>query len=143
MPVKQATNNLEDIIEHGKQKGYLTYDEVNSYLSDEVTTPEEIDHVFDLLDEEGINVVEPEEKTSSKEENLIVEPQVKGAPIDDPVKMYLKQMGQIPLLTREEELEMAERIENAEFEYRRVIFFYWIFLIWFVILVTIEMTTSY
>ncbi|MCX5706296.1 MAG: RNA polymerase sigma factor RpoD [Candidatus Omnitrophica bacterium] len=124
-----AAKDLEKIIALGRQKGFLTYDEVNNLLPEELSSSEEIDHLFELLGNEDIQVIEneddkPLEKTSSMvaKEDLLSE-QLKSEerflPLDDPVKMYLKQMGSISLLSREHEIELAKRIEDAEEKFKR------------------------
>jgi RNA polymerase primary sigma factor len=116
--------DVEKIIALGRQKGFLTYDEVNDLLPDGVSSSEDIDHIFDLLGNEDIQIVETEEeaaetdKTSQRIKEEILAEQVKTEeqffPLDDPVKMYLKQMGSISLLSREEEIDLAKKIEEAE-----------------------------
>lgn len=130
MRKKELTKkNVEKIIALGKQKGYLTYDEVNELLSDEISSSEEIDKVFELLGNEDIQVVESIEskerekqmaqnlKTEAFNESLAMAERF--LPLDDPVKMYLKQMGSISLLSRENEIELAKKIEEAEEKFKR------------------------
>src|SRR3989338_4471989 len=139
MKGKDFKEDVEKLISLGKSKGYLTYDEVNSALSNEVDSSEEIDQVFEILDGKDIKVVDSEgdldtENDSSestedeirrlreeqnKEENIYSE---KFIPLDDPVKMYLKQMGSIPLLSRENEINLAKRIEEAELKFAEALY---------------------
>jgi RNA polymerase primary sigma factor len=115
--------DVEKIIALGRQKGFLTYDEVNDLLPEGVSSSEDIDHIFDILGNEDIQIVETEEeadgeKQSSRIKEDILAEQIKTEeqffPLDDPVKMYLKQMGSISLLSREEEITLAKKIEEAE-----------------------------
>jgi RNA polymerase primary sigma factor len=136
---------LDKLIAIGKEKGQLTYDEVNQILPEEVVSSGQIDEILSILEDENIQLVEDapkEEKAiepeSEKEE---VETEQKApratepppaeaeeevipaaAQMDDPVRMYLRQMGQISLLTREQEIELAKRIEQAENKYRETVF---------------------
>jgi len=124
----QGSKDLEKIVALGRQKGYLTYDEVNDLLPEDISSSDDIDRLFEILGNEDIQVVErqedrPVEKSSiAIKEDLMAE-QLKSEerfiPLDDPVKMYLKQMGSISLLTREHELELAKRIEDAEEKFKR------------------------
>ncbi|MFA5157069.1 MAG: RNA polymerase sigma factor RpoD [Candidatus Omnitrophota bacterium] len=123
--------NVEKIIALGRQKGYLTYDEVNDLLADDVSSSEEIDKIFELLGNEDIQVVENVEEKSPaqqtqqalalKEEamNESVAAAERFMPLDDPVKMYLKQMGSISLLSRENEIDLAKKIEDTDEKFKR------------------------
>ena len=119
--------DVEKIIILGRQKGYLTYDEVNDLLPEGVASSEDIDRILDLLGNEDIQVVESEEekeveKPAEVPKEDILSEQLKieerFLPLDDPVKMYLKQMGSIPLLSRENEIELAKKIEAAEDKFK-------------------------
>ena len=127
--------DIDKLVLLGKKKGFLTYSEVNEALSDSVESSEEIDKVFDVLDGKDIKIVETEDdeiegpgkldqetreqevrrvREENKEDDVYSE---KFIPLDDPVKMYLKQMGSIPLLSRENEISLAKRIEDAEIKF--------------------------
>jgi RNA polymerase primary sigma factor len=117
---------VRKLIRAGKDKGYLSYDEVNDILPEEIVSSEEIDDVFAALHNADIKVVESEEEMEGIP--LVVKGGQKKVAtrkfvqIDDPVKMYLKQMGQIPLLTRDEELELAQRIKKKEKDLKEIVF---------------------
>lgn len=116
---------VRKLIKAGRNKGFLSYDEVNDILPDNVVSSDEIDEVMGALQDADIKVVEPEE---AEKLPLVVKAEQKTVKIrkfvqiDDPVKMYLKQMGQIALLTRDEELELAKRIKSTEKEFKRIVF---------------------
>ena len=119
---KVLERSIEQLVELGKKKGYLTYDEINHFLSEEVVSAEEMDVVFEQLDNQNISVLESAEVEEWEREKEKKEVHVVSSPVDDPVKMYLKQMGQIPLLTREEEVRLAKEIESREEVLRDEIF---------------------
>jgi RNA polymerase primary sigma factor len=125
-------SNLEDLrrlISIGKEKGYLTYDEVNSVLPDNLVSSERIDDMMMIFDEMDIEIldaaqaakvlkekIEKESGVSEEEESgLRLEEDASGR-VTDPVKMYLREMGMVCLLTREGEVEIAKRIEEGERE---------------------------
>ena len=124
---KPISERLAQVITMGRDKGRLTYDELNNLLPEDVASPEEIDELLTLLGKENIEIVdkpssarpsqlEEREEKEQKEEEAAELAEV--GQLDDPVKMYLRQMGQISLLTREQELTLAKKIEAAEFAYR-------------------------
>jgi len=128
-----AAKDMEKIIALGRQKGYLTYDEVNDLLPEELSSSEDIDRLFELLGNEDIQIIENEEDRAAEKaapavikEDALAE-QLKAEerflPLDDPVKMYLKQMGSISLLSRENEIELAKKIEEAEEKFKRAVLF--------------------
>jgi len=133
---KQQTSkkDIEKIIALGKRKGFLTYDEVNDLLPEDISSTDEIDQIFDLLGNENIQILESEEAQSAVEREVAdiakaeaIDEQIRledrFLPLDDPVKMYLKQMGSIPLLSRENEIELAKKIEETEDKFRSAALF--------------------
>ena len=110
---KILERSIKQLVELGKKKGYLTYDEINHFLSEDIFNVQSLDTIFEHLDNKDISVLEAKEVPEwEKEKKKQVTPTTQ--PIDDPVKMYLKQMGQIPLLSRDEEIRLAKKIEDAE-----------------------------
>ncbi len=129
---KDFDREMQRLIDMGREKGCLTYDEINEILPDDVFSSEQIDDMFMKLHDENIKVVDEEdaaaeaeeiaeEKTEEKtvEEKSEAEPEEVRMPyMGDPVRMYLRQMGQIPLLTRDEEIRLAKEIEVTEEDFR-------------------------
>ncbi len=118
---KLLERSIGQLIDLGKKKGYLTYDEINHFLSEEIIGDQDLDTIFEQLDSKDISILEAKEVSEwEKEKKKEITPT--SQPIDDPVKMYLKQMGQIPLLSREEEIRLAKKIEDAEEVLREEVF---------------------
>ena len=124
---------LAILIATGKSLGYLTFDQINAYLPDEAIDPEKIDSLLVALEEKGIEVVDtppdagadihsPAPATRAakprREEAITTAPSNAG---NDPIRMYLAQMAEIPLLNREEEISLAKRIEITRKRFRRAI----------------------
>jgi RNA polymerase primary sigma factor len=111
---------LRELIKLAKEQGYLTFDDLNEALPDGITDANELDAILTRLRRMEIDVIEASDVDRHKEvkKDLDEEEEEKPEPkldiLDDPVRMYLKQMGQVPLLTREQEVEISKRIEEAE-----------------------------
>ena len=112
---------LRDLIKLAKEQGYLTFDDLNEALPDNVNDPDEMETIMGRLRSMEIEIIEASDvdrfKDGKKTEDAEEEeekPEAKLDILDDPVRMYLKQMGQVPLLTREQEVEISKRIEDAE-----------------------------
>ena len=123
-PVEHAAElaaKLKELIHLAKEQGHLTFDDISETLPEPLSTPETLDEIFTKLRELEIEVVDQAEVDTAKEpEAEEAEPRHLGG-LDDPVRMYLKQMGMVPLLTREQEVEISKRTEAAETELRTVV----------------------
>ena len=122
----QHQQKLEELIAIAKEQGFLTYEEINEVLPMNFDTPELIDQVLIFLsgmDIQILNQAEVERQRERKKEAKELEtlPKRPEGSSDDPVRMYLKEMGSVPLLTREEEVEISKRIEKAQIQIERII----------------------
>ncbi len=124
----QATVNekIRHLIRLSKEQGYLTFGDINQALPKNVENPEEIENIISILENLEIEILDADEVDNykKKQENT-EEEEVRASQydiLDDPVRMYLKQMGQVPLLTREQEVEISKRIENAELRAQKELF---------------------
>ncbi len=132
--------SVKNLIAKGKQRGYLTYEEMNDELPEEAVSPDKLDSLLMTLDELGIELLdeadvekreefadtdeEPSEeqgrkKPKSSGQAAIEDLEAESERIDDPVRMYLTQMGEIPLLTRDQEIALAKKIETTRMHFRR------------------------
>jgi RNA polymerase primary sigma factor len=116
------SEKVKELVRLAKEQGHLTYDEVNDALSDEVVTPGDLDAVLTKLRSLDIEIVDPSEVESGKDTEGEEEAGDRLDILDDPVRMYLRQMGKVPLLTREQEVEICKRIEEAEEQSRGIIY---------------------
>src|SRR5215470_10842952 len=121
---------LKVLLESGREKGYLTYSQVNDYLPDDAVNPEKLDQLLLVLEEQGIELIDeseaeereggPSEADEARDLDLtFMEEETDSRRIDDPVRMYLTQMGEIPLLKRDEEISLAKKIEVTRKRFRR------------------------
>ncbi len=126
-PAAHHDADLAALIAIGREQGYLTFDQVNGYLPDEAVDPEKIDALLVAIEERGIEIVDapPEAKAEvtavaapRREEAITTPPSNAG---NDPIRMYLAQMAEIPLLSRREEISLAKRIEVTRKRFRRAI----------------------
>ena len=140
VPLANAGANLQLLVTKGKAQGYLTYEELNELLPDDAIAPDRLDALMQQFDELGIELLdeaegskhivapapdEPDEAMMREAEIEIEKMEevdagdVGSKRIDDPVRMYLTQMGEIPLLTRDEEIRLAKKIELTRMAFRR------------------------
>jgi RNA polymerase primary sigma factor len=144
--VDQADKDLQELVATGKAQGYLTYDQVNEYLPDEAVNPDKLDNLLMALEDQGIELVNeppevdysalaevsdsgderPSPSMPSEDESPVEAPRLRLSDdtarwSDDPVRMYLTQMAEIPLLSREEEIALAKKIEVTRKRFRRTL----------------------
>jgi len=131
MKRKMQNEKMQKLVSLGKKKGYVTYEEVNDYLPPEMVSPDQLDDVIMMFGEMDIEVTDGEPKgplavqdfdIDEKEDDEEIGQRI-GVPssVNDPVKLYLKEMGRIDLLTREGEVEIAKRIEEGSQRIRKAI----------------------
>ena len=123
MSIEEKYDEVRQLINVGKEKGYLLYDEVNEMLPSEITSSEELDDLFNAFGSAGIEVVDSDKAYRGDKdfdrEGSGDEPELDLTPgaldkTNDPVRMYLREMGTVPLLTREGEVAIAKRIERGK-----------------------------
>ena len=149
--MESLTKDLSQLVELGRNQGYLTYEQVSNYLPDEASTAEKLDELFVALDRIGIEIVEASdipnsqpsgtpipnrnpgalkplklsvyrgEDSESNLPTLEASPAPRASMTSDPVRLYLSQMCQIPLLNREQEIALAKKIEITRRKFRRAV----------------------
>ena len=136
--IDKYEEDVDRLIETGKEKGYLTYGEVNDLLPGDITSPDDLDDLLTTINTQGIDVLsgdgrrgrgrgedrDEEEGEAGMGEDSDVELDLSPGTLEktnDPVRMYLREMGTVPLLTREGEVEIAKRIEQGEREILHVV----------------------
>ena len=118
---------VKELVRLSKEQGYLTYNDINDALPENIVNPDDLDEIYtqlhnldvEIVDQAEVDVVkqpEPEEDDNKEDAKMRLDI------LDDPVRMYLKQMGQVPLLTREQEVEICKRIEEAENQVKAIIY---------------------
>ena len=125
MSIEEKYDEVKELIHMGKERGYLLYDEVNDLLPEGICSSDELDSIFSLFGSAGIEVIDSEQKfqDESKKDDKSSEAGEDGEfdfgtialdKTNDPVRMYLREMGTVPLLSREGEVEIAKRIEHGQ-----------------------------
>src|SRR5947208_2208037 len=125
LSIEEKYDEVRQLINIGKEKGYLLYDEVNEMLPSEITSSDELDDLFNTFGSAGIEVIDSDQKYLRDEKTIDrtgegaeeLELDLTPGALDktnDPVRMYLREMGTVPLLTREGEVEIARRIERGK-----------------------------
>ena len=117
------TEKMRELLILAKEQGHLTYDDINDVLPENIITPEDLEQIYTKLANLEVEIVDQAEVDRVKQPEA-EEEEEKGRLdiLDDPVRMYLRQMGKVPLLTREQEVAICKRIEEAEQEQQRIIY---------------------
>ncbi len=126
MSIEEKYDEVKELILMGKERGYLLYDEVNDLLPEGVCSSDELDSIFSLFGSAGIEVIDTEQKfqddgkrtdkrdESSGDDNEFDFGALNLDKTNDPVRLYLREMGTVPLLSREGEVEIAKRVEHGQ-----------------------------
>src|ERR1035438_375619 len=118
----EIAQKIKELLRLAQEQGYLTYGDINDALPEGLVGPEELDEVYAKLRNLEVEIVDQAEVDRIKQPEPEEEDEkVRLDILDDPVRMYLRQMGQVPLLTREQEVEISKRIEAAEAEGKRIL----------------------
>ena len=126
MSIEEKYDEVKELILMGKERGYLLYDEVNDLLPEGICSSDELDSIFSLFGSAGIEVIDTEQKfqddgkrDDKRDENAGEESEFDFSALNldktnDPVRLYLREMGTVPLLSREGEVEIAKRVEHGQ-----------------------------
>src|SRR6187455_1794311 len=119
LSIEERYDEVRQLIQVGKEKGYLLYDEVNEMLPSEITSSEDLDDLFNAFGSAGIEVVDSDKAFRGDKDFDRDGPELDLTPgaldkTNDPVRMYLREMGTVPLLTREGGVAIAKRIERGK-----------------------------
>lgn len=123
---KELNEKILHLVNISKEQGYLTVQDINENLTENLNNPDEIENVINILENLDVDILDTDEVEGFKQRiEESEEKQVKASQadnLDDPVRMYLKQMGQVPLLSREQEVSISRRIEQAENKASKALF---------------------
>jgi RNA polymerase primary sigma factor len=120
----EIQEKIRELIKLAKEQDYLTFDDINDILPNDLVDPEDVEAImerlrnmeFDIIDASEVDRYKDKKRDDDSGDDEDLKADQKLDILDDPVRMYLKQMGQVPLLTREQEVEISKRIEDAEIE---------------------------
>ena len=118
----ELSEKIKELVRLAQEQGHLTYNDINEALPENFVTPEKLDEVFSKLRALEIEIVDQADTDNVKKPEAEEEETHRLDVLDDPVRMYLKQMGLVALLTREQEVEISKRIEAAETEVAKIIY---------------------
>ncbi len=120
---EERNEKIKGLLKLAEEQGYLTFDDINEVIPENVITPEELESYLVLLRSMDIEIIESSDVDKYRKHAEKAQKAGKGARLDffdDPIRMYLHQMGQVPLLTREQEVEICKRIEKAEISVKSI-----------------------
>jgi RNA polymerase primary sigma factor len=115
------TETIKTLLHLAQENGYVTYDDINDILPDNLN-PDDLDELYTKLRTLEVEIVDQAEVDRAKPTPQEEDEDARLEILDDPVRMYMNQMGKVPLLTREQEVEICKRIEDAELEMKRIVY---------------------
>ena len=115
------TETVKTLLHLAQENGYVTYDDINDILPDGLN-PDDLDQLFTKLRNLDVEIVDQAEAERAKPPEPEEDEDARLEILDDPVRMYMNQMGKVPLLTREQEVEICKKIEDAEIEMKRIVY---------------------
>jgi RNA polymerase primary sigma factor len=124
-PTEELSAELRALVELGRKRGFVTHDDILEQFPDVEQNLEQVDRLYSVLAEQGVEIVEdekaaePKTKAEVEEEAEATLRAPEGVSIDDPVRMYLKEIGKVPLLTQAQEVALAQRMEKGDEEAKR------------------------
>ena len=118
----ELSGKIKELVRLAQEQGHLTYNDISEALPENAIVPEKLDQIFTKLRSLEIEIVDQAEVDRVKTPETEEEDNTRLDILDDPVRMYLKQMGQVALLTREQEVDISKRIEAAENDVRKIIY---------------------
>ena len=118
----ELSEKIKELVRLAQEQGQLTHSDISDVLPENEATPEKLDEIFSKLRALEIEIVDQAEMDNAKKSEIDEEDTSRLDILDDPVRMYLNQMGQVALLTREQEVEISKRIEAAELEVTKIIY---------------------
>src|SRR5277367_5124434 len=117
----ELSEKIKELVRLAQEQGQLTHSDISDVLPESEATPEKLDEIFSKLRALEIEIVDQAEVDNVRKSDADEEDTSRLDILDDPVRMYLNQMGQVALLTREQEVEISKRIEEAETEITRIV----------------------
>ena len=121
LPKDLSDAEVQQLVKMGKQRGYVTYEEMNKFLPTHLVSSDRLDDVMIMFSDMDIEIVNKQRKEAEAERRGGKEERTDNTRSNDPVRVYLRKMGSVSLLSREGEIEIAKRIEDGEYTVKRIV----------------------